>query len=441
KNTITKVVKKIAKEDYEKLKKIINLFLNTTLDRNANGEPTLFGFTLAKANLSDGQKILLQLCLAIHCQGAALDEVILFLDEPENHLHPEIIIETVERIIEHIPNGQVWIATHSIPLLSYFGASNIWYMADNKVNYAGNKPEEVLKSLLGDDEKIGKLQDFINEPGLMALHRHAFESLFMPEAVNTGSDDPQNLQIKDAVKAFIKDEKKVKILDYGAGKGRLLANVAEANAEPIESFRKWFDYVAYDEYDNDKAECLNKLESIYTDYKDRYFNDFTNLYSKYNKGRFDIVIMCNVLHEIDPKDWIDLFKKNGKISKLLSENGILLLVEDQEMPVGEKAYQKGFIVLDTPQIKELFKIEEEEIDDTFFDSKKNGRLKAHLIKKEFLMRIDAGSKQAALEDIHATAAEKIKAVRTIEANYKNGKKHGFWLQQYANTGLAIAENK
>ena len=65
-------------------------------------------------------------------------------------------------------------------------------------------------------------------------------------------------------------------MDYGAGKGRLLANVAEANAEPIESFRKWFDYVAYDEYDNDKAECLNKLESIYTDYKDRYFNDFTN---------------------------------------------------------------------------------------------------------------------------------------------------------------------
>jgi predicted ATPase len=78
----------------------------------------LFGFPLGQSNLSDGQKILLQLCLAIHCQQESLEDLVLFLDEPENHLHPSVIIETIERIKEEVSNGQIWISTHSIPLLS-----------------------------------------------------------------------------------------------------------------------------------------------------------------------------------------------------------------------------------------------------------------------------------------------------------------------------------
>jgi len=151
--------------------------------------------------------------------------------------------------------------------------------------------------------------------------------------------------------------------------------------------------------------------------------------------------MCNVLHEIDPNDWLKLFSKKGEIPNLLNENGILILVEDQEMPIGEKAYQKGFIVLNTAELKELFSIKESDSDFEFSDARGDGRLKAHIIKKEYLMRISPESRLGSIESVHKNASEKILSIRKDKINYKNGKIHGFWVQQFANTGLSLSELK
>src|SRR3989304_6170979 len=64
--------KEKAINDYEKLKKLIEIFLNTSLERTHDGEATLFRFPLGQSQLSDGQKILLQFCLAIYSQSTAL---------------------------------------------------------------------------------------------------------------------------------------------------------------------------------------------------------------------------------------------------------------------------------------------------------------------------------------------------------------------------------
>jgi len=427
--------------EYGNLKDLIKTFLNTNIERSIDGEPTLFSFPLGQSNLSDGQKVLLQLCLAIHCQQRTLDDIVLFLDEPENHLHPSVIIQTIERIKEKTPNGQIWISTHSIPLLSYFDPSNIWFVENNKISYAGNGPEKVLNSLLGDENQIGKLQDFISLPGVYALNRHAFESLFHPEAVVTDSNDPQSLQINDEIRAHLKDSNNLRILDYGAGKGRLLGNIIEKNKEPVSKFGEWFDYIAYDKFDFDKSECLSTIEKVYSNPKERYFNSFSSLFGRFDKKSFDVIIMCNVLHEIDPNDWLSLFSTGGDIPEALTDEGILLIVEDQEMPIGEKAYQKGFIVLNTAELKELFNITEEDSDFGFSDARGCGRLKAHRLKKEYLVRITPESKLSALKSLHKTASEEVLKIRGEEINYKNGKTHGFWVQQFANTGLALNEIK
>jgi len=182
--------------DYEKLKQIIDVFLNTPIGRTINDEATLFGFPMGQSNLSDGQKILLQFCLAIYSQETALNDLILILDEPENHLHPSVIIETIERIQKCVSNGQVWIATHSIPLLAHFDPSLIWFVENNKIGHAGKIPEKVLKSLLGNEDEVARLQDFISLPSQYAASRYAFESLFEPGAVLTDSNDPQSFQVR-----------------------------------------------------------------------------------------------------------------------------------------------------------------------------------------------------------------------------------------------------
>jgi predicted ATPase len=424
--------------DYEKLKNIIEVFLNTKITRTINDEATLFGFPMGQSNLSDGQKILLQFCLAIYSQEQALKDLILVLDEPENHLHPSVIIETIEKIQNCVTNGQIWIATHSIPLLAHFDPSLIWFVESNKIKHAGKIPEKVLHSLLGNEDEIGKLQDFISLPAQYATSRYAFESLFEPAAVLTDSNDPQSFQIRTDLLNLTKTGN-LRILDYGAGKGRLISNIVDLDTANQEKLIQSIDYIAYDKFPDDKEHCEAALIKAYGDCNKKYFNDFGVLLSTYDKGSFDVVIMCNVLHEIDPKDWLKLFQNEGVISSLLSDNGILLLVEDHQIPIGEKAYQKGFLVLDTPQLKELFKISEKETDFKYTDKKGDGRLKAHQIPKHCLIQIDEVSRLASIKSLSATARDKILDIREIEKNYQNGKLHGFWTQQFANAQLNIAE--
>ncbi|MEO6904157.1 MAG: AAA family ATPase [Bacteroidia bacterium] len=424
--------------DYEKLEQIIEIFLHTPIGRTTNGEAKLFNFPLGESNLSDGQIILLQFCIAIFSQETALKDLILILDEPENHLHPSVIIETIERIQKCVSNGQVWIATHSIPLLAHFDPAFIWFVENNRIEHAGKIPEKVLQSLLGSDDEVARLQDFISLPCQYATSRYAFESLFEPGAVLTDSNDPQSFQVRTDLLKLSKNGK-LRVLDYGAGKGRLISNIVDLDETNQEKLIKSIEYIAYDKFTNDKEHCKNALIKAYGNYEKKYFNDLSILLSVYDKGSFDVVIMCNVLHEIDPKEWLKLFQKDGLISSLLSENGALLLVEDHQIPIGEKAYQKGFLVLDTAQLKDLFKISENETDFTYSDKKGDGRLKAHKIPKRCLTKIDESSRICAIKSMSITAREKILEIREMEKNYQNGKLHGFWTQQFANAQLNLAE--
>ncbi len=427
-----------AISDYEKLQNLIEVFLNTNIKRTKDGEATLFGFPMGSANMSDGQKVLLQFCLAIYSQETSLNDLILMLDEPENHLHPSVVIETIERIRKHNTKGQIWIATHSIPILAHFDPSSIWYVEDGKISHAGKIPEKVLEGLLGDESEIGKLQDFINLPAQYASARYAFESLIEPAVVMTAAGDPQSLQIRKNLLDLSKDGK-LRILDFGAGQGRILSNLFDLEQGNLEELIAKLDYIAFDEYPTYKEQCEGAIAKVYEDTTNRYFDNIESLLSVYDKKSFNVVIMCNVLHEIDPKDWLKLFGKDGKVSNLLADNGILLLVEDQRIPTGEKAYQKGFLVMDTPHLKDLFKITEKDAGFTIDDARSDGRLKAHQIPKKCLTRISEKTRLAAIKALAVTAREQILAIRGKDKNYKNGKLHGFWTQQFANAQLNIAE--
>jgi ABC-type cobalamin/Fe3+-siderophores transport system ATPase subunit len=432
--------KKQALDNYHRLKEIISAFLGTEIERTLDGNATLFGFNFGAINLSDGQAILLQYAIAVYSQGESLKKLILFLDEPENHLHPSSIITVIDRMLSRVTNGQIWISTHSIPLLAHFDPKYLWFMEEGKVSYAGDKPEKVLRSLLGDDEEVGKLQDFIGLPAQFATTRYAIECLFEPKAQITDSKDSQTLQIKREIAEVIKVNHAIKMLDFGAGKGRLLLNIFEQFNQSKDDFVKAINYVAYDQFKEDAETCQTAIATIY-DPKERYFNDLQVLLSYHDKSSFDIIILCNVLHEIDPLEWLDYFGKEGKLTKLLKDTGLLLIVEDLQIPNGEKAYQKGFIVYDTPQLKELFNITEADknLGYGFTDARGDSRLKAHRIPKQCLFRITPESRKESLNSLRKYAQDEILKIREKDRNYKNGKLHGFYVQQFANSSLALRQ--
>lgn len=430
--------KRNAIDEYDRLRDLLSLFLGTDLERTDDGEATLFGFPIGKAQLSDGQKVLLQLSLAIYAQEARLRNVILFMDEPENHLHPKAVIEVLDKVVKCIPNGQIWIATHSLPILAHFDPSCIWFVENGKVDFAGKIPEKVLNRLLGGEEEQSKLKDFIGLPAQFATSRFAFECLLPPGVVMTAPEDDQSIQIKKTLSGLSANEN-IRVLDYGAGKGRIISNLADLDPEQNQEFLTKLDYIACDEYDSDKQECEKSIQRAYETAEKRYFNHVDDLLGHYDRQSFDVVIMCNVLHEIEPNKWTSLFNPDGKISQFLKPNGYLLLVEDHQLPTGEKAYQKGFLVLNTASIKELFCITEEDKNFTFQDARGDGRLMAHLIPSSCLTRITAASRIAALKSIRKSAEEKITTLRQGDISYKNGRIHGFWVQQFANAQLSLSE--
>ncbi len=75
----------------------------------------------------------------------------------------------------------------------------------------------------------------------------------------------------------------------------------------------------------------------------------------------------------------------------------------------------------------------------FNDARNDGRLKCHVIPKECLSRINKESKELALKSLQKIAQDEIIKFRNAEKNYKNGKLHGYWVQQFANTSLALSE--
>ena len=124
------------------------------------------------------------------------------------------------------------------------------------------------------------------------------------------------------------------------------------------------------------------------------------------------------------------------------DDGKLLLIEDCKIPVGELPHQKGFVVLNSLHLKDLFAIPASEQSFIANDARPDsepGRLMAHLIPACYLDKITNQSMQTAFDDLRATSIRNIKQIRMQEQTYKNGMAHAFWTQQLANATLCLEE--
>jgi energy-coupling factor transporter ATP-binding protein EcfA2/SAM-dependent methyltransferase len=436
--------KNAATSDYEGFKTTLYKLLREHLGRNVDGEPTLFGRPIFDANLSDGQKVILQLCVALHAQKTDFDNTVFILDEPENHLHPSAVIDLLEALYQAADKSQIWIATHSIPLLAYVASIEpmaLWFIEDGLAKNSGRAPQKVLEGLLGSDERIGQLNAFTGLPAQLACLQYACESLLAPQVVSDGVHDPQVSQIQKILSG-LNAGASVRVLDYGAGKGRLLEGLAECFVSGNQKLSELIDYFAFDPFSVDRAQCEQVIQSYFPDDASRYFGTPDDFFSKKDDQSIDVVVMCNVLHEISPRDWTTLFSNDSLIGRSLKEKGFLLIVEDQRIPVGEKAHDHGFIVLDTQHLRTLFGVTEADIRDGQFvvdDRRKDGRLKAHLIAQSLLKRLTADSRKKAVEQLRSTAKDQIANLRKMDATYANGQLNGFWTQQFANASLYLEE--
>lgn len=423
-------------ETWKSLKRAIESVIpGATLKRNNEGSVCIFGKPIHKAGLSDGQSALLVIAAALHAQSSRLDNAIILIDEPESHLHPSALLEYVDRLRAATPNGQIWIATHSVHILAHVDLSSIWFVDDGTVTWGGRTPERVLGGLVGDDEQRGRLERFLQLPSLHGMESFIAECLLPPAVLSTGSDDPQSVQIAEIIQTL---RRPLQVLDIGAGKGRILA----ALCTRTDNISADIDYRAL-EPGGDRDECVSTIADTYNvgvaDARKRVCESPNDMFTKINNGTVDVAVLCNVLHEVPPREWRALFAET--LQKVLNPAGFVLIVEDMQIPKGEHAHEQGFILLDLAALQELFDIDRGSEDE--MKSFGNDRLKAHLIAANKVGCVTRESIARALRRRVETCRAAIKDARKSSPggtpSFKAGRLLALNTILFANASLALEE--
>lgn len=356
--------------------------------------------------------------------------MLIILDEPELHLHPDAMIKMFEQLKIHFKDAQFWISTHSIELISYVVStvekSTVLCLERGKVSLLRSNSDRVIDSLLGHTDNSVYLQQFYNLPDQYACIRFALECFYKPEAKTGKRGDPQQRMIIEQLGP------ESIVVDYGAGKGRLLEQLAMDAPELINKIQ-YYVYNLPD--DEDSAICKNVMKETGIS-EEHYFDDIEKL-KKELKSKVSHIFLVNVLHEIPPQEWGKIFLN---ISELLAEYGSMCIIERETLAVGEAPYDCSFLMITKNAVEILFK--EYEIKRHLT----NKHIVGYVIKKKDMKNVSDQTVKKAVERIKQDSIKEIEGLKAdgivpdLKSRYKKGISLAFWLNQYANASLII-ENK
>lgn len=379
-----------------------------------------------QAALSPGQLYLLRVAVACY-RNIDNEKLIFILDEPELHLHPQAQIEMVQTLRCKFPKAQFWISTHSLALISYLtvveDSTTVLHIREGKIGILRSDSESLLEGLIGPEENRFAINQLMAAPDEYACNKFAVECKDKAEVLGATGNDPQ----AELVRLMIK--KGDTIVDYGAGKGRLLEELALAGGE---DFIKNIHYYAYDHSDEYANEC-RKVMQRYEVPIGHYYND-EPLLKKTVAGNADYVLLVNVLHEIEPKFWEGVF---NTASYLLKEGGELVIVEREELTIGEAPYKNGFLMITCNGADKLFGINSYDYEQ---HDKKKYIVKFRIKKKK--INVTEGRVIKCVKEIQKDAFNQIAEIKHGEkvsgqVKYKAGLRLAFYLNQYANASLIL----
>lgn len=406
--------------------------------------PCLFNRPFAVNELSDGQLILLAWSIALHQQSDNLRESVLFIDEPETHLHADMCIEALERLRTEVlgERGQMWIATHCPAVLAHYGVQSLYYVKNGSIEYAGTgRVEEVMDSILGGRDGREKLATALLDAEHVAFASFAAQCILPPSIADHKSDDKQEKQFASALDRWLTEPgRTVRVLDFAAGKGRFATALCEQRSGVADEWRARIEYHAYNDpkYTPSEArgQCQQALRAfgVPTDSSSqRYWESLAELKASHREG-FDLVVLANVLHEIEVGNWKSVL---GDVGDLLSPQGRLLIIEDLLPPVGELPNMWGYVILDRCGVETLFGGQ------SFIRlvELKEDRLLAVEVTRDGARGVNHDRVRATLEYLKGKAHEeilKLRAASPDQRNHQTGRRHAHYGMLYTNASLALA---
>lgn len=377
--------------------------------------------------LSPGQQLLYRYAMLFYMHDVSskvsIKDSIIILDEPETHLHPSAQIQLIDKLSELVKdNGQLWIATHSVSILSHIDYDQILLIKDGNIEIPSRKNHshalsELTGGLIAHQRELESFFISINEWQYANYMIQCFKD---PDIiVGTNPDDKQYLMLKD----FLSSAEKINVLDFGAGKGRIGITLFEDT-----SLKNRIEYSAF-ELKDDNIEYLSELKFI----KSIVENPIEIIENEY-----DVVILCNVLHEINTSEWINTLQT---IKKSLKEHGVLIFMEDLEIPKGEFIDGNGYILLNIEEFKTLNNSPTIFTVNIKLESDFNERLIACSINKNDI-NPTLKSQIDSIKHVNKRSYEQIKAIRQKGQSITQveARLYAFYTHQYINTKMFLDDN-
>ncbi|WP_257459433.1 AAA family ATPase [Archangium lipolyticum] len=421
------------------LKSLLGIEIQPGLSSTSRVFAEVRGRRFDPGELSDGEMVLITWAILLHRQHQWLEGSILLIDEPENHLHPDVCIRAIESLRRDVlgEHGQIFLATHSVPLLAHCGLDSIYFVDEGRIEYAGRKLDALIDRLLGGKQGRERLYTFIGETEQRLFYSFAAQCLLPPGVAEAREGDPQQKQFLRLMKSRKAAGRSLRVLDHGAGKGRLALELAEAFRQSGSTERPIEYFVFNDQHycaPEDERACRAALSRLHPGTETSHYFERFEAIQVGPSQKMDVVLMCNVLHEIPIQEWRRLFHK---LADILSEDGLLLLMEDSHPPIGELPNPTGFLLLDGLSAQALFHSNDGV---RVIDRDKGGRLIALEIDQRVLRNVSKDSLERALGKIRDCALEEIKHLRGSgdeRSAYDRGRLHAHYTMLYTNACLAL----
>lgn len=394
---------------------------------NKDGTQRKLAVEEAIREFSPGERILFYLGIFIFYLEQLPDkEVILLIDEPELHLHPKALIALMELLTKSSAISQLWVASHSLFIMPQFPFEQIIHFDESHIRPLNrNTYKSIYDDLVG-LENID-VYELLKSVENWAYYQFVVECFFLPKSVSTvKKNDEQVCKLLSHIQE-IQEHEPIKVLDYGAGQYRLWECLLQMLHEP-EKRNQLLQYDAYEPYPRGKP------PKGVTAYKSK---------ADIKRGTYDVVVLMNVLHEIDPTEWQDTFQL---IASLLKENGALVFLEVHSLTNGEQPYgQAGFLLLQDTQVFKLFPNATVVNNDSNREDKSN----CWVIPRDDLINITTKDICAAIRSLEECCEHQLQVldkarVEMAQKPQKNNeltvhlaaRKYAFLSQQYINAHLA-----
>ena len=347
-NVRARGTKKKRLEDLNRLNAFFSQLLNRTLLEEkdegyimmtqGDGSRTM-GLEECLKELSPGELMLFYLSTFLFYLShisSGHQKVVLLMDEPELHLYPKALLSMLDMLEACDMISQLWIASHSIFILPQFPFESLVYLHRSEVLELNSTTyQRVYDDLIGLEnidmyELLSSIENWEN-------YQFIVENYLLPQTKgNASKKDEQALKVMEALRKH-QAERPLNVLDYGAGQCRLWECLKLAIPD-VDERNHLLHYKAYDVH---PPKNLPEDVTYYTTKKEVE-----------QSGKYDVVVLMNVLHEIEPEEWCAVFHT---IHDFLSKDGILIFLEVLSLVNGEQPYgQAGFLLLRDSQVKDLF---------------------------------------------------------------------------------------